>query len=96
MAISVTGTTGTAATIKTSANMASASGLDNAYPAYHFVGPGGQRYTMRQGAVEGPGVNILEFTAGGQSGEALIRLTPQNVNDLLAGLVNFANNGVLS
>jgi hypothetical protein len=38
----------------------------------------------------------VQFAEGPQGAAGLLVLTPQNVNDLLPGLVAFANTGVLS
>jgi hypothetical protein len=43
------------------------------------------------------GASVLEFCAGGLQGEGLVRLTQQNVIDLISpGLLAFANTGTLS
>ena len=72
--------------------------MGNAYPAYHFTDSDGKRITLRQsGPNDGPGTNVLELVEGGLSGNILIRLTQQNVIDIIStGLLNFANNGTLS
>jgi hypothetical protein len=73
---------------------------------YHLIDADGRRISMRQsGPNDGPVVapngpsnstTVLEFVAGGQQGESLLRLTQQNAIDLIQGLVNFANTGTLS
>ena len=39
---------------------------------------------------------VLEFVAGGQQGNSLLRLTQQNAIDLVQAIINFANTGSLS
>jgi hypothetical protein len=53
---------------------------------------------LRQsGPADGPGANVLEIVEGGQQGNVLVRLSQQNVIDLIStGLLNFANTGTLS
>ena len=102
MAISVTGTSAAAATTKQTAADAGTN-LDASTPRVHFVDGDNQHVCLRM-ASDGPGIAygntaklpLIAFTLGGQQGVTVLRLTQQNVNDLLGGLVNFANNGVLS
>ena len=56
-----------------------------------------QHYTIRQAPAEAVGASVpmIEICEGGQQGVCVVRLTQANVNDILAGLVAFANTGVL-
>jgi hypothetical protein len=108
MALAITGDTGayapSTATTKSAATGSSHDG--GAYPTYTFTDAGGRSVKLRQisPGPDGPGTvslgnsaAILEFAAGGQQGESLLRLTRQNVIDLIStGLLSFANTGVLS
>jgi hypothetical protein len=101
MTLSITGTTGTfapsSATIKTPGGMASPNYTGNSFAYYHFTDAGGRVCSLRQsGPVDGPGTNTLEFVAGGQQGNSLLRLTQQNAIDLVQAIVNFANTGTLT
>jgi hypothetical protein len=110
MALSISGATGayaqSAAVMKTPAAQAGANYDGNTTVYYHFTDAGGRAISMRQsGPNDGPVVaangpsgstTILEFVAGGQQGDGLLRLTQQNCVDLIAGIVAFANTGTLS
>ena len=92
MAIAVTGLappSGT--TIKVSAGQASGVHPADNFPAYHLVAADGSRVTLRQLA---PG--IIQLCEGPQGSASMTQLSQQNVNDVLAALVAFANTGTLS
>jgi hypothetical protein len=100
MAVSITGAAALAATTKLTP--ADGAYLDYATPRLHFTDGDGRHVTLRQCA-SGPGNNftgvptpMVQFSVGGQQGDCVLRLTQANANDILAQLVNFANNGVIS
>jgi hypothetical protein len=110
MALALTGATSdyapSSATIKTAAAQESPNYDGNATPYYHFTDADNRPASLRQsGPYDGPVVaangpsgstTVLEFVAGGQQGESLLRLTQQNCVDLVSAIVAFANTGTLS
>jgi len=78
-------------------NMASAAILRNELPRYHLVSADGDRIVLRQAADGAAGSrSVIEFAIGGQQGTAAIRLTQENVSDILTALTNFASTGTLA
>jgi len=110
VALALTGATGiyapSAATTRTPANQASLNIDGNAFPCYRITDANGQMVSMRQsGPNDGPrapangpslSTTVLEFVAGGQQGQSLLRLSQQNAVDLVQAIVSFANTGALS
>jgi hypothetical protein len=74
-------------------------GIDrNELPRYHFVDADGNHCVLCQAADGSAGGNLkaIELCQGGQQGGPGIKLTQQNVSDLLAALTAFASTGTLA